>query len=484
VSPLFVDDLAYPEYSLFTKMLRWTVTAIVAGGWAFTRFANPNRLTILALESGVTVGLALVYVHIASAHMGGDVAGFAPVFAMFGIILLLAVRASLVPSPVLRTVAIGIVTVTSLFVVGRDSVRDLDPLVFDGLTFIGGAFVLATAVTSHVIYGLRREVRQALRLGQYTLEEKLGEGGMGSVFRARHALLRREAAIKLIKPALSGDDAHRAQTLRRFEREADVTATLKSPHTVELYDFGVSDEGSFYYVMELLEGIDLETAVAAYGPMPPERVVFALRQICESLEEAHAAGLVHRDIKPANVFLCHHGLRYDFVKVLDFGLVALGPEPQRGHPKLTVDGVTAGTPAYLAPEMATHAGDVDGRADIYSIGCVAYWLLTGHAPFERGDALATILAHVNESPPPPSRLTELAIPESMDALVLACLAKAPADRPSSAAELARRLDESVRASGWDQARAEQWWMSHKPERRASPASAAGDATRRVTKFFP
>jgi len=336
--------------------------------------------------------------------------------------------------------------------------------------------VSTASVASAVIYGLRREVREALRLGQYTLEEKLGEGGMGAVYRARHALLRRRAAIKLIRPDLAGEGAHRVRALERFEREADATANLKSPHTIQIYDFGVSEDGAFYYVMELLDGIDLETAVKRYGPMPAGRVGFLLGQACESLEEAHAAGLVHRDVKPANIFMCRHGLRCDFVKVLDFGLVALAPEQDQTYLKLTRDNVAIGTPGYLAPEMAQHPDTVDARADIYALGCVAYWLLSGHAPFERDTPMATILAHLEEAPAPPSRVTELEIPKALEALVLDCLEKDPKDRPASAAEVARRLEAAVTADSWGRAQAAEWWQRHAPMGGPATASGAGDAS--------
>jgi len=283
-------------------------------------------------------------------------------------------------------------------------------------------------------------------------------------------MLRRRAAIKLIRPELAGQGADRTRALQRFEREADATAHLKSPHTIQIYDFGVSAEGAFYYVMELLDGIDLDTAVKRYGPMPPGRVAYLLRQVCDSLEEAHAAGLVHRDVKPANIFVCRYGLRHDFIKVLDFGLVALAPHQDRTDPKLTYDDVTIGTPAYLAPELVHHPGTVDGRVDVYAIGCVAYWLLSGHAPFERATPLATILAHLEELPAPPSSITELAIPEPLDALVVACLQKAPNDRPASAAEVSRRLEAAVAADSWDQTRAAHWWRTHAPAPHAAPAS--------------
>jgi serine/threonine-protein kinase len=337
--------------------------------------------------------------------------------------------------------------------------------------------VTTASAASAVIYGLRREVREALRLGQYTLEEKLGEGGMGTVYRARHAMLRRKAAIKLIRAERSAEGSRRSNALQRFEREAHVTANLRSPHTIQLYDFGVSAEGAFYYVMELLDGIDLETAVKKYGPMPPERVVYLLRQVCESLAEAHAAGLVHRDVKPANIFLCRNGIRYDFIKVLDFGLVALGPQPDEADPKLTGEGF-AGTPTYMAPEMVEGHDRVDGRADVYAIGCVAYWMLAGQPPFERQTAMATILAHVNDPPTPLSSVVET-IPNELEQLLLECLAKSPDDRPASAEELRRRLDAGI-VDGWNQARAAEWWQAHEPVCEQESPPRAGTPSR-VTK---
>src|SRR5206468_1620159 len=216
-------------------------------------------------------------------------------------------------------------------------------------------------------------------IGSYTLDSRLGTGGMGEVWKAKHKLLAREAAIKLIRPQVLQSSTGRQEFLlrKRFEREAQVTASLRSPHTVALYDFGHAKDGSFYYVMELLDGIDLETLVDQYGPMDPGRVVHILYQACKSLEEAHKAGLIHRDIKPRNILLCKLGLEYDFAKVLDFGLVKSLRPTDVAESMLTVEGVITGTPAYLAPEIALGNRDIDGRADLYSLGCVAYFLLTG-----------------------------------------------------------------------------------------------------------
>jgi eukaryotic-like serine/threonine-protein kinase len=284
---------------------------------------------------------------------------------------------------------------------------------------------------------------------------------MGEVWRARHRMLARDSAIKLIRPEMlisqPGKDAKIIR--RRFEQEAKVTAALRSPHTVELYDFGISEDGGFYYVMELLNGIDLETLVSQFGPQPAGRVVELLRQVCQSLAEAHRAGLVHRDIKPTNIFLCRMGIQYDFVKVLDFGLVKT--VLSEGESRMTRDGVTTGTPAYMAPEVAMASDQVDGRADLYGLGCVAYWLLTGNLVFDQKGAMAMVMAHVQETPVLPSKRTELAIPEALDRAVMACLAKKPADRPATAEALVAMLDGCN--DTWTPRDAETWWLMNRPE---------------------
>ncbi len=294
-------------------------------------------------------------------------------------------------------------------------------------------------VISHVVARLGQQVSREREMGSYRMGELLGRGGMGEVYRATHRMLARPAAIKLIRPEVlaSSDDSMAQTATARFRREAEAAARLRSPHTVELYDFGVTEDGTLYLVMELLEGTNLELLVRQHGPLDPSRVVHILRQVCESLEEAHAYGLVHRDIKPANIHLGKLGLRDDFVKVLDFGLVRsmAGPSEE----SLTgAAGMTPGTPAYMAPEMA-HDRTVDGRADLYSLGCVAYYLLTGHLVFEGDTPLQTILKHLQQSPEPPSRRTDRPIPAELESLVLACLAKRPDDRPRSAAALAEAL---------------------------------------------
>ncbi|MDQ6633571.1 MAG: serine/threonine protein kinase [Gemmatimonadota bacterium] len=317
-------------------------------------------------------------------------------------------------------------------------------------------------VISRVVTQLGRQVTKARELGSYQLGDLLGRGGMGEVYKATHRMLARPAAIKLIRPeALGGQDDEAAQlAVKRFYREAESAANLRSPHTVEIYDFGVTEDGTLYFVMELLEGMDLESLVRKHGPLPASRVIHILDQVCESLEEAHRAGLVHRDIKPANIHVGRLGLRQDFVKVLDFGLVKPFTAKNVEHSLATVAGQTPGTPAYMAPEMAL--GDaVDGRADIYALGCVAYYLLTAQLVFEADTTFQMIARHLQNEPSHPSLRTENHIPRALDKLVLACLEKEPRERPQSAEELARAL-RSIDVLAWGNEEAIRWWSAHAP----------------------
>jgi plasmid stabilization system protein ParE len=373
-----------------------------------------------------------------------------------------------VPTSPRRAVLAALASVSSVPVIiglmiafGVTSLR-LDPakfflgLVFPYLLVVGMAYVGA-----RVVYQLGTEVKRARELGSYHLEEKLGEGGMGEVWRARHRMLARPAAIKLIKPSFAGDarGAVSEEAVRRFEREAQAIARLRSPHTVELFDFGRAADGAFYYVMELLDGLDADSLLRRFGPIPPERVIYLLRQVCHSLSEAQSCGLVHRDIKPANIFLCRYGEEYDFVKVLDFGIVRAVRDSADTSPLHTQENAVHGTPAFMAPEQAMGT-DVDGRADVYATGCVAYWLLTGQFVFTSESSVGLLLQHAQASPTPPSTRTDLPIPAALDDLVLSCLAKDPANRPQSARELSLRLAEVEGASAWTQDRAREWWTTH------------------------
>jgi serine/threonine-protein kinase len=301
-------------------------------------------------------------------------------------------------------------------------------------------------------------------MGSYQLVEKLGAGGMGEVWRAQHRLLARDAAIKLIRPDVLGarNDAEARLAIRRFEREAQATAQLSSPHSIQLFDFGSMDDGTFFYVMELLSGRDLESLVKEFGPVPANRAIFLLRQVCHSLADAHARGLVHRDIKPANIYLCRMGLEYDFVKVLDFGLVKVN-QRTGAETLVTAEHPTTGTPAYMAPEIILGDTEVDRRADVYALGCVAYYLLTGQTVFEADTTMKMLMQHLQAQPVPPSQRSELPIPPELDALVLACLEKDPAKRPQDAAALFKMACGCYTRDSWTNDQATTWWQAHLPE---------------------
>ncbi len=324
------------------------------------------------------------------------------------------------------------------------------------------AFV--SVLPSKVLYRLGRRLREAQALGNYELVEKLGHGGMGEVWRARHQLLARDAAIKLVRPEVLGakNDVEARVVQRRFEREAKATASLSSPHTIQVFDFGMTRDGALYYVMELLAGRDLESLVREFGPLPADRAIFLLRQVCHSLADAHARGMVHRDIKPANIYVCRMGLEYDFVKVLDFGLVKVRGRVG-GETLVTLDQTTTGTPAYMAPEIIVGDADVDRRADVYALGCVAYFLLTGQLVFDADTPMKMLMQHVHARPVPPSQRTELRIPRELDDLVMACLEKDPAARPQNAEELFRMACGCKTCETWGQANARTWWQTHLPD---------------------
>jgi serine/threonine-protein kinase len=333
------------------------------------------------------------------------------------------------------------------------------------------ALVLPTYLAAGIAYVLSRALHhlgtaaeRARRMGNYELVRALGSGGMGEVWLAHHRLLERPVAVKLVRPdVITREVVEDADTVfRRFEREARTIASLTSPHTIQLFDYGIAEDGAFYYVMELLDGLDLETLVAKFGPMPAERVIHVLVQIAASLDEAHERGLIHRDVKPANVYLCRLGGEHDFVKVLDFGLVITSGQAVEQLTRLTTDGLTSGTPAYMAPELATGAPDVDGRADIYGMGCLAYFLITGRMVFESPSMVRMLADHIETQPTPPSQRTELTVPEDLEALILACLEKNPDRRPKSARELAASLRRCAGSSAWTPERAERWWRTHVP----------------------
>lgn len=325
------------------------------------------------------------------------------------------------------------------------------------------ACALVSVVPSLAFQRVGRRLKHVQEMGSYHLVERLGRGGMGEVWKAEHRLLARTAAIKLVRPELLGmpgtdSDESRAM-LARFRREAQATAALSSPHTIRLFDFGVTADQTFYYVMELLNGRDLESLVRQFGPVSPERAVYLLRQIAHSLNEAHAQGLVHRDVTPANIYACRMGLDYDFIKVLDFGLVAHRDRGSMAQSLLTGTQVATGTPAFMAPEVILENA-VDARADIYALGCVAYYLLTGTLVFDAETPMKMFVAHLSRTALPPSSHSEVPIPTELDALVLSCLSKDPAQRPQSIDEFLRQLERYRPSDPWNNAKARGWWDHH------------------------
>lgn len=313
-----------------------------------------------------------------------------------------------------------------------------------------------------------RSEEEAQRLGQYTLEEKIGEGGMGRVYRARHVMMRRPTAVKLMIPEKTG-----ATSLGRFEREVRLTARLTHPNTVTIFDYGRTPDGIFYYAMELLEGASLETIVRIGGPQPAARIIHILHVVAGALTEAHGSGLIHRDIKPANIMLCKQGGELDVPKVLDFGLVK--DLKSRNDPNLTTDGQVTGTPYYMSPEALRDPDDLDARSDLYALGAVGYFVLTAQPVFEGKSTVEIWSHHLNTEPIAPSRRLEAPVPEDLERLLLACLSKSPDDRPQTASELRKRLASCADWGAWTEDRRQLWWESH-ADALHQQASTAGKAT--------
>lgn len=357
-------------------------------------------------------------------------------------------RALLVVVP-LAIAPLGIAWAVALH---REAIREL----LTGGGFSAMVLWMSLAATggvygSHRFGKLRREAFDAQELGSYRLREKVGEGGMGEVYLAEHRLLKRTCAIKLIKPTKAGD----VQALARFEGEVRATAQLTHPNTIEIYDFGRSIDGTFYYVMEFLPGLTLKEIVDRYGPLPPERVVYLLSQVCDALREAHQAELIHRDIKPGNIFAAERGGRYDVAKLLDFGLVkSLHPDAENAH--LTIDGAIVGSPAYAAPE-STLDNRLDARSDIYSLGATAFYLLTGRAVFEGDRPLKVIFAHANDPAPTVSSI-RTDVPADLESIVMRCLEKKPEARFADVSELRDALAACECAGKWSQQQANDWWQ--------------------------
>jgi len=441
--------------------------ALAAGVWLVCRRGRHSLATLEVIDAVALIGIGTAWGLILTPPNLGSI-----FTALLANTMTVLARAITVPSRAGRTLRLSALAYVSelvmvwLWVNGTLSPEQRIPLSMgiDQTIWAAAAVAIAT-ITSRILYDLRRSVREANELGQYALEEKLGAGGMGEVWRARHRFLVRAAAVKLIRPELlSSGRIDPAIMLRRFEREARATAALRSPHTVQLYDFGQADDGTLFYVMEMLGGIDLEKLVSRYGPVPAERAIYLLRQVCHSLYEAHQNGLIHRDVKPANIFVSCVGTDIDFVKVLDFGLVRLRAErPDGDEAKLTGEGSIAATPAYAAPEVVLGETNYDHRVDIYAVGCVGYWLLTGKLVFEGDTPMKVMLEHARTPPPRPQTRTELLIPPELEQIILDCMEKDPARRPATAAELGSRLRDVKVPQEWTPERAERWWRAHMPQ---------------------
>src|SRR5688572_4916353 len=433
------------------------------------------RRASTSIESKSNAGVAMMLMH------GAGIAAFnawavppagTDIMRISWICLLILIFAMIAPSTPRRMLVASLI------------VASFDPIAYWAAWLLGGralnpvyVFVFAwpcyacafvAVVPARVLQRLARRLREAQDLGSYHLVERLGAGGMGEVWRAEHRLLARDAAIKLVRPEVLGArDANEARLmLKRFEREAQATAALSSPHTIQVFDFGFTQDGTFYYVMELLTGRDLESLVREFGPLPPHRLLYLLRQVCHSLADAHARGLVHRDIKPANIYACRMGLEYDFAKVLDFGLVKIQAGTRRGRETDTLatrENTTPGTPAYMAPEVILGDAEVDRRADVYSLGCVAYFLLTGELVFEADTSMKMLMQHLHAQPIAPSERTELSVPRELDELILACLQKDPRHRPQDAGELYQMACRVHVRDEWSSDEAKRWWRVHLPQ---------------------
>jgi serine/threonine-protein kinase len=404
---------------------------------------------------------------------------------MLGLAFGYVLRASLVPSTVWRTTWITLLAAVPLLVL---FVFHWFAVVVDSTLRepIGTAHVVAmfidvaiwwTLVTivcasiTRIIHNLRREIRQAMRLGQYTLEEKLGEGGMGMVYRASHSMMRRPTAVKLLPPEKAGE-----ASLARFELEVQQTARLTHPNTITIHDYGRTPEGIFFYAMELLDGASVEAVVELDGPQPPGRVIRVMEMVAGGLAEAHSIGIIHRDIKPANIFLCRQGGELDIAKVLDFGLVKVVEGPQDAN--LTHEGVATGTPQYMAPEALSDPDNIDGRSDIYALGAVAYYMLTGQQVFT-GNVVEIIGHHLHTEPTPPSERLGRDLPVELEAVVMQCLAKDPDHRPDSAREMRERLAACFEIRRWRQADARAWWEKNEGVLRPEVADTSDSEVTRV-----
>jgi eukaryotic-like serine/threonine-protein kinase len=451
-----------------TRITYLVSIAVLAAAWLLCRRKLLPHSILAAVDGGSLLSLiALLSFTVTYAPSGLHAEHFATI--LFALVVTL--RAALVPSPPGWTAVVSAVAAAPLPIGAYKLMRDgrgMDkpfPGVL-GIVVVAALCVAATIAAwaiSRIVYGLRVQIKSAMQLGQYTLEEKIGEGGMGVVYRARHAMLRRPTAVKLL--STSGADN---VSSKRFEREVQLTSKLTHPNTIAIYDYGHTLDGVFYYAMELLDGVTLSQLGAEDGPQRPGRVIHILSQAARALAEAHSVGLIHRDVKPANIFLCARGGMHDFVKVLDFGLVKEVDSPDTA---ISAPNLVAGTPLYMAPETIARPDDVDAGVDIYALGCVGYYLLTGEPPFTGSNAIAIYHGHLHQRPPSPSERLGRQVPDDLEALVMRCLAKSPSDRPASASDLADALATLQISHPWGEKEAKAWWEARDSSLRKTEAQA-------------
>jgi eukaryotic-like serine/threonine-protein kinase len=463
------------------EMVTHLLAMLVFGAeWLLCRRGRRSSWQLNLLDVGTVLGALCMYGYslavtpaavlpASSAGVASRDPGFEPALFMMLITLLVVItRAVIVPGTGRRTLWVSIASSCPALAVASIAVHapweeaGVPWSLVGGVMYVAawsGLAVAAATLASRVIYGLSQRVRNAMELGQYTLEEKIGEGGMGIVYRARHALLRRPTAVKLLPRERAGE-----RSIRRFEQEVQLTSALTHPNTISIYDYGRTPDGVFYYAMEYLEGVSLQDLITHDGPQSAGRVIHVLKQLCGALQEAHAVGLVHRDVKPANIVLCVRGGIADFVKVLDFGLVK---EMNESSQAMSIGDAVVGTPMYLAPEAITDPNRIDARTDLYALGGVAYELLTGKPVFEGASVLEVCAKHLHEAPVPPSKKGGRPIPSALETLVLSCLAKNPDDRPASAAQILNGLDASPGLEPWNPVEAARWWDERAPRILAS-----------------
>lgn len=325
--------------------------------------------------------------------------------------------------------------------------------------------VVTATVGVKNIGSLRHEAFVAKQLGQYRLKQMLGSGGMGEVYLAEHEMMKRPCAIKIIRPEKAGNP----QALARFEREVRATAKLSHWNSIDIYDYGRTDDGTFYYVMEFLPGHNIGELVEQHGPLPAARIVYLMRQVCDALAEAHEHGLIHRDIKPANIYCAYRGGLFDVAKLLDFGLAK--PTTDHEDVGLTQEGSITGSPLFMSPEQATGSDQVDERSDIYSLGALMYYMAAGRPPFDYKQPIKVMVAHASENPVPPSEFNPQ-IPEELDELILRCLEKQPEDRVQTARQLEEMLGRIPLTEPWSSIQAARWWTDYGcPQRKALAAAA-------------